>query len=80
MSTHKECKYYLAVDVFKGMCKRDKNRINADDSSCESFKNIEKCKHCTNYTTESEYLGKCMKKSLAYAEMTAVTCEDFYWK
>ena len=80
MNTHKECKYYLAVDVFKGMCKREKNKILADDSTCDSFEKIEKCKHCTNYTTEKEYLGKCMQKSLAYAEMTAVTCENFNWK
>jgi len=80
MNTHKECKYYLATDVFKGSCKKDKNNINADDTSCDSFEAVEKCKHCINYSSEDDYLGKCKSATLAYAEMTAVTCNDFQWK
>lgn len=80
MSTHKECKYYLATDVFKGFCKRDKNKITADDIACDSYENIEKCKHCINYTSENEFLGKCKTTALAYSEMTAITCTEFKWK
>ncbi len=32
---HYDCIYYLNSDVFKGICKRDKNFINADDAACE---------------------------------------------
>nr|NQU93218.1 4-hydroxyphenylacetate decarboxylase small subunit [Bacteroidota bacterium] len=77
--THYDCKYYLATDVFKGFCKRDKSRINADEASCEHFEKATKCKHCHNFTLSGEQVGLCMDKADAFPEMIAVTCKDFSW-
>lgn len=74
---HYDCKYYLATDVFKGICKRDKDPINADDAACENFMNARKCKYCSNFQLTSDELGLCMNKYEAYPEMNAVTCNDF---
>ena len=72
--THYDCKYYLAVDVFKGICKRDKNKINVDDNSCENFSQASKCKNCSNFTPAENNLGLCMNLYDAYPEMNASTC------
>ncbi len=74
---HYDCQYYLNTDVFKGICKRDKSLINADDTACEKFMNAIKCKYCLNFALTSEELGLCMNKFDAYPEMNAVTCNDF---
>ena len=42
---HFDCKYYMNTDVFKGICKRDKNIINADDESCNHFENAQNFNH-----------------------------------
>ncbi len=78
--SHKDCRNYLAVDVFKGLCKLDKENINADDASCKRFDLLEKCRYCSNYTNVEEQMGLCMNKIDAYPEMVAKTCEDFKWK
>jgi 4-hydroxyphenylacetate decarboxylase small subunit len=74
---HYDCKYYLNIDVFKGICKRDKIYINADDLACDSFRKAQKCKYCFNYSGISSDLGNCMSKYEAFPEMNAVTCNDF---
>jgi len=74
---HFDCKYYLNIDVFKGICKRDKNFINADDPACEEYKNGQKCKHCSNFSLTHADMGTCMNKYVAYPEMNAVTCNGF---
>ncbi|MEI6049890.1 MAG: 4-hydroxyphenylacetate decarboxylase small subunit [Bacteroidota bacterium] len=74
---HYDCKYYLNTDVFKGICKRDKNNINADDASCTNFEKAQKCKHCSNFYLTDTDLGRCMNKYDAYPEMNAVTCNDY---
>jgi len=74
---HYDCKYYLNIDVFKGICKRDKGNINADDAACEKFEKAQKCKHCSNFSLTANDLGVCMSKYDAYPEMNAVTCNDF---
>jgi hypothetical protein len=76
---HYDCKYYLATDVFKGICKRDKSNIQADDKACDHFEKIPKCKYCSHYSRAETDLGLCMKKSVAYPEMIALTCHDFSW-
>lgn len=76
---HKDCRYYLAVDVFKGLCKRDKANVNADDQACEHFGQIEQCRYCIHYKPQDENIGTCMDKMDAFPEMTAVTCEEFKW-
>ncbi|NOR86804.1 MAG: 4-hydroxyphenylacetate decarboxylase small subunit [Bacteroidales bacterium] len=74
---HFDCKYYMNTDVFKGICKRDKSIINADDTSCDYFENAQKCKHCSNFESTQADLGTCMNKYDAYPEMLAVTCNDY---
>jgi len=74
---HYDCKYYLNTDVFKGICKRDKNNINADDASCENFEKAQKCKNCSNFSLTGNEMGLCMNKYDAYPEMNAITCNDY---
>ena len=74
---HYDCRYYLATDVFKGLCKRDKTVINADDEACENMEKAQRCKICSNFSLTGEELGTCMNKYDAYPEMNAVTCNDF---
>ncbi|NOU46196.1 MAG: 4-hydroxyphenylacetate decarboxylase small subunit [Bacteroidales bacterium] len=74
---HYDCKYFLATDVFKGICKRDKKQIPADEVACEHFEKAVKCKHCANFSQTTDELGTCMNKYDAYPEMNAVTCNDY---
>lgn len=76
---HYDCKYYLTIDIFKGICKRDKSNINADDPACEHFEKAPKCKYCRHFTPREEGLGWCMDKTSAYPEMPAFTCQQFTW-
>lgn len=76
---HNDCKYYIAIDVFKGICKRDKKKINADEKACENFAQIAKCKFCINFSPAGEHLGLCMNKTEAYPDMIAKTCKNFEW-
>ena len=76
---HIDCKYYLATDVFKGICKRTKDRIIADESACSSFDKAQKCKHCKHFSNNDNNIGLCMGKATAYPDMQAVTCKDFLW-
>ena len=72
-----DCRYYLPVDVFKGMCKITKDRITPETKSCKDYKIIAKCKFCKNYKNTKDNLGTCMGKTEAYPEMIATTCLDF---
>jgi 4-hydroxyphenylacetate decarboxylase small subunit len=76
---HKDCRYYLAVDVFKGICKLDRTNVNADDVSCEKFEQIPQCQYCKHYKPQDKHTGICMDKADAFPEMIALTCEDFKW-
>jgi 4-hydroxyphenylacetate decarboxylase small subunit len=77
--THIDCNYYLATDVFKGICKRTKENIIADELSCSDFDKAPKCRHCKYFSSNGEFLGRCMDKTTAYPDMKAVTCKDFTW-
>lgn len=77
---HIDCQYYLATDVFKGICKRTKEPINADESACSEFKQVPKCKHCQHFSMQSIDLGLCMNEVMTYPDMKALTCKDFAWK
>lgn len=76
---HIECKYYLAADVFKGLCKKTKDPVNADEIACDDFEKAPKCRHCNNYTINDEFMGLCKEKATAYPDMKAETCKDFSW-
>lgn len=76
---HKDCKYYLPIDAFKGLCKRDKKDIKADDSSCEDFEKAQKCIYCSNFEETNIDMGLCKNKYDAYPQMNASTCNEFHW-
>lgn len=80
--TCKDCRYYLGVDVFKGICKLTKEAISPDKEATSNFEKIQKCKFCSNFTSSesNKFLGKCMKTTDAYPDMTATTCEFFRWE
>ena len=74
---HYDCKFYLGIDVFKGICKRTKENINADDAACDNFEKAPKCKYCSHFSKTADDLGICMNKFDAYPEMNSNTCDDF---
>jgi hypothetical protein len=75
----KDCKFYLPVDVFRGICKLSKEQVGPDGPLCDKMEKIAKCRFCTNYSVEKDYLGKCMGITLAYPDMIASKCADFKW-
>ncbi|MCX6281766.1 MAG: 4-hydroxyphenylacetate decarboxylase small subunit [Bacteroidetes bacterium] len=79
MNTCTDCKFYLPVDVFKGICKLSKKDILPGDLFCEKAERSPKCKFCSKFTPEKEFLGKCMAITLAYPDMNAASCVDFEW-
>lgn len=44
---HDSCKNYLAVDVFKGLCRLHKNVKMADETGCDNF-------NCRNNAEKSD--------------------------
>ncbi|MCK9202968.1 MAG: 4-hydroxyphenylacetate decarboxylase small subunit [Bacteroidales bacterium] len=76
----KDCRYFLPVDVFRGICKINKEKISPDDAFCEKVEKISKCKFCQYYTSESNSLGKCMGHTLCYPDLVAAKCADFKWE
>lgn len=79
INTCKDCRYFLPVDVFKGICKKDKSRITPETDICANFDRVPKCKFCSHFTSDDEFLGKCMEKTPVYADLLAANCEDFSW-
>ena len=75
----RDCRFYLPVDVFSGICKITKNKILPDDLFCDRATRLPKCKFCVNYSMEREHLGKCMGSAIAYPDMVAAKCADFGW-
>ena len=75
----KDCRYYLPVDVFKGICKIEKTNIGPDDLSCIQFERLPKCKFCRKYKAEKEFLGSCLGETIAYPDMNASKCAGFEW-
>lgn len=76
---HQDCEEYLMIDVFKGLCRRDKKIKMADDKTCDDFKPVKKCKFCRHYTSKEEFLGICMGEALVYPDLLAKTCKNFEW-
>jgi len=74
---HQDCENYTTVDVFKGLCRRDKKMKIADDVVCDNFTPVKKCKFCKQYSSEKEFLGMCMDKTMVYPDLLAKTCQDF---
>ncbi len=76
---HHDCDEYLAIDVFKGYCGRDKKIKMADEVACNKFKPVKKCKFCKRYTPKKDFIGMCKGKTLVYTDLVAETCKDFSW-
>ena len=76
---HIDCKYYLATDVFKGICKLTKENVNADEPDCEDFEKAPKCRYCKHFSEKDEFMGFCMNQKPAYPDMNASTCKSFSW-
>ena len=77
MEACNDCKYYLPVDVFKGLCKLSKSKLTPEDKACDKFAFAPKCKHCKNYTQTNDNAGLCKGSVNAYPDMLAKTCEEF---
>ena len=75
----KDCKFYLPVDVFQGLCKLEKKMLTPDDPACDKYERQQKCKFCSKYFPEKEYLGKCQGNILVYPDMNAGQCGSFEW-
>ncbi|HTX87346.1 MAG TPA: 4-hydroxyphenylacetate decarboxylase small subunit [Bacteroidales bacterium] len=79
MTSCSNCKYYLPVDVFKGICKLTQKQVTPEDTACEGFDRLPKCRFCKNYIPDKEFLGKCKGYELAYPDMPAIHCAQFEW-
>ncbi len=77
--TCKDCRYYLPVDVFKGLCKLDKQQIQPDDLACPKLERQPKCKFCSRYTEVKDNLGTCDKSYQTYPDLNASKCISFEW-
>ena len=79
INNHHDCENYTSIDVFKGLCRRDKEIKMADEAVCDNYIPVKKCGFCNHYTTGKEFLGICMGKTMVYPDLLAKTCNDFEW-
>ena len=79
--TCNDCKFYLPVDVFKGICKLSKEKVLPENEASDKFEKQKKCKFCKHFTLSqnNEFIGKCMSTTDAYPDMNAKNCKDFSW-
>lgn len=82
---HRDCHNYAPIDVVKGMCHVTKTIVIGDAEQCETFNLMPKCKHCTQFTANTDVveMGVCEAsttepKFFAYPDMVTVTCEWFH--
>jgi len=75
----KDCRFYLPVDVFSGICKVTKEKILPEDPFCKEAEKMPKCKFCQHFTAGNEFLGKCSGSILAYPDLIALKCTEFEW-
>ena len=76
----KDCRFYLPIDVFTGICKITRAKLTPDDAFCDKAEKMPKCKFCEHFTPERNYLGLCMGNTLCYPDLVAVQCADFTWE
>jgi 4-hydroxyphenylacetate decarboxylase small subunit len=76
---HQDCREYIPVDVFQGMCRVKKDVAIPDAEACELFCPVKKCRHCSSYHESEDETGTCRGKNPAYPDMIAKTCENFEW-
>ena len=74
-----DCKFLAPRDVFKGFCE-NKNAIviiDTDAVDCKEYSAAEKCRFCTNFSSEKGGLGSCaaQKGAMVYADLKA--CDKY---
>jgi 4-hydroxyphenylacetate decarboxylase small subunit len=81
---HRDCHNYAPIDVVKGMCHVTKTIKLGDEEQCGDFSLMPKCKHCTQFTadTETVEMGVCQASTMepkffAFPDMVSVTCEYY---
>lgn len=79
---HMDCRNFIAIDVAKGMCHANDDKIIlADGPVCPQYEAVPKCKFCSQFTNVDERgIGCCegfKVKDWTYADLKAVTCENF---
>jgi 4-hydroxyphenylacetate decarboxylase small subunit len=76
---HLDCRNYAPIDVVKGICHRTKTVVAGDQSACESFDPLPRCRLCRLYTAgEQASIGTCAAtpdRPMTYPDLAAVTCE-----
>lgn len=77
---HQDCRHYIPIDVFHGLCRVKPDEPISDAEACERFFPVKKCKYCTSYQGSDGEMGTCGGKIPAYPDMIAKTCEDFLWE
>ena len=77
---HQDCREYIPVDVFRGMCRVKQDDMIPDAEACELFFPVKKCRFCTSYAEPEGGPGTCGGKTPAYPDMIAKTCENFEWE
>jgi len=77
---HQDCRDYIPVDVFRGICRVKDWCLISDAGACELFFPVKKCKFCSSYRESEGELGTCGGTTPAYPGMIAKTCEDFEWE
>ena len=84
---HVDCKYYIHLDVEKGMCGLTKLIVPIDgvgSEACTKFVEAEKCGNCKNFTQSDKYgIGLCTgleKENWAYSSCGACGCSGYQAK
>jgi len=80
----RDCHDFAPIDVVKGVCHATKAIVLGDAEQCAEFNLMPKCKHCTQFTTDTKTveMGVCEASTMepkffAFPDMVSVTCE-FY--
>ncbi len=79
---HMDCRNFIAIDVAKGMCHANGDKIILIDGPiCPKFVEMPKCKFCNKFTNADEMgIGCCegfKVKDWTYADLKAGECENF---
>ena len=79
---HMDCRNFIAIDVAKGMCHANGDKIIlADGPICPKYQEMPKCKFCSQFTNpDDKGIGMCegfKVKDWTYADLKAGTCEHF---
>ncbi|MCK6556007.1 4-hydroxyphenylacetate decarboxylase small subunit [Candidatus Binatia bacterium] len=76
--TCNDCRFYLPVDVFKGLCKKSRERVDPETAECKTFEKRHKCKFCSRYTSSEAFVGTCSVGGVpTYPDLNGTYCGDF---